>query len=426
MNDSLLSRRLLISLLLTIAWLCCLPGSRTALAQGPDIAPDTPTTFMYLPLTINGPAHDPAHNPAGPAAPVEASRAAPGGSVKLLVDTDPGVDDAVALAWLAGQSSRPVQWLGVVSVAGNSSLYNTTNNLLTVMEKVGRPDVPVVMGAPAPLARALSKSTYFIHGPDGLWFLGWQSPHDLSALPSDAPAFYCTTLAANPGATLLALGPLTNIAQAVQRCPDTLRTLGSLVILGGAKHGGNKTPVAEFNFWQDPEAAELVLSAGLPITLVPLDAFSQPVLAQKDVDKLLRRGTLAIQFLAPAIQQYVNIQLTNTGRATIPDAAAAVVALDGATGTREPGLVRVVLDSAPSRGQSVIGLSTSERIAMLATEEDFSALAERAFAIPPDPTFDLALELGAILWRAPGNASVVTSLPGDLLNKTVLADLRSQ
>ena len=425
MNDfSAVTRRPLFKLLFLLftGLLLGLLGCQPVLAQEQGAAPDAPTTFMYLPLTINGAVQSASE----PAASEADSHKQPAPGIKLLVDTDPGVDDAVALAWLASQTRRPVQLLGVVSVAGNTSLYNTTNNLLTVMEKIGRPDVPVVMGAAGPLVRSLTKSGYFIHGPDGLWFLGWQSPHDLSGLPTDAPAFYCSTLAAHPGATLLALGPLTNIAQTIQRCPETLRTLGSLVILGGAKNGGNKTPVAEFNFWQDPEAAELVLSAGLPITLVPLDAFSQPILAQKDVDKLLRQGTAAIQFLAPAIQQYTNVQLSNTGRATLPDAAAAVAALDGAAGVRYSALVRLVLDSVAGRGQSVIGLATSERIAMLATEDDFNTLADRAFAIPPDPAFDLAQELGAILWRAPDNATVVTSLPADLLTKTVLPDLRNK
>jgi pyrimidine-specific ribonucleoside hydrolase len=309
---------------------------------------------------------------------------------------------------------------------GNTSIYNATSNALTVLQKLDRQDVPVVMGAAGPRQRALSKAGYFIHGPDGLWFLGWQNPHDLSRLPNDAPAFYCASVAANPGAVLLALGPLTNIAAAVERCPATMRSLASVVVLGGAKYGGNQTPVAEFNFWQDPEAAEIVLAAGLPITLIPLDAFAQPTLAQSDLDKLFRRANPAIQFLAPAIQQYAGVQIAALGSAKIPDAVAAAAALDSSVGVRQSGLVRLVLDSVLARGQSVIALTTTERVAVITEEGELDALAERAFANPPDPAFDLNLELAAILARTPDNAQVALSVDESLLTKTVLPALRGR
>jgi inosine-uridine nucleoside N-ribohydrolase len=341
----------------------------------------------------------------------------------MVIDTDPGVDDAVALAWFFGPR-QPPQVLGVVSVAGNTSVANTTNNALTVLEKLGRQDVPVIMGAAQPLAQPLSKTSYFIHGPDGLWFLGLQNPHDLTGIRRDAPNFYCSTAAAAPGLSILALGPLTNIAQAVQLCPDTMRGIGQLVVLGGAKFGGNKTPVAEFNFWQDPEAAAIVLDAGLPITLVLLDAFVQPSVNQRDLDRLFGKPTPAIQFLAPAIQQYIDVQLANTGRAGIPDAVAAVVALNGNEGTRRAALVRMVLEQSLARGQSIVGLTAGERVAMIASDAELSALAERAFAFPPDPTFNLQWELGAILMRAADNVQAVLSVDSSLLTKTVLPDLR--
>jgi purine nucleosidase len=334
------------------------------------------------------------------------------------------VDDAVALAWLFSQ--REVEVLGVVSVAGNTSVWNTTNNAITVLEKLGRSDVPVIMGAAAPLVQPLSKTSYFIHGPDGLWFLGIQNPHDLTNVPRNAPAFYCSTVAARPGVRLLALGPLTNIAQAVQLCPDTMASLGELVILGGAKFGGNKTPVAEFNFWQDPEAAAIVLDARLPIRLVLLDAFTQTSVTQKDLDRLFAKGSPVVQFLAPAIQQYADVQLANTGRAGLPDAVAAVLALRTSTGVQQGALVRMVLESSLARGQSIVGLTPSERIAMTADDSELSALADRAFAFPPDPTFNLQWELGAILVRAPQNAQAVLSVPASLLAKTVLPDLRGK
>ncbi len=408
------------SLLTMLLLLALLASSSGVSAQTPDVPPTGNNPILFLPLLTTDGANTTAE------AEVDASKAKPPAVVKLLIDTDPGVDDAVALTWLFSQSRQPLQVLGIVSVAGNSSIANTTNNAITILEKLGRQDVPVVMGAAAPLAQPLSKTSYFIHGPDGLWFLGLQNPHDLSNIPGNAPAFYCTTAAANPGLRLLALGPLTNIAQAVQQCPDTMRTVEQLVILGGAKFGGNKTPVAEFNFWQDPEAADIVLNAGLPITLVLLDAFTQPTLDQKDLNKVLEKGNPTIQFLAPALQQYVNVQLTNSGRAGIPDAVAAVLAFDTREGTRQPALVKMVVEPSLARGQSVIGLTAGERVAMIASDSELSALADRAFAVPPDPNFNIQWELGGILMRSPENAQAVTSAPATLLARQVWPDIRAK
>lgn len=416
MNELRTLRRCFLCLLFLLSLAFAL-HSRTALAQTPDEQPEPAPPLLYLPLINNGEAA-----PADEAAEAARHQQPSPARIKLLIDTDPGVDDAIALAYLANATQRP-QLLGVVTVAGNASITDTTSNALTILDKLDREDVPVVMGAAAPRQRALSKSGYFIHGPDGLWFLGWQNPHDLSLLPKDAPAFYCTTAPANPGAVLLALGPLTNIAAAVERCPDAMRSLASIVILGGAKYGGNQTPVAEFNFWQDPEAAAIVLAAGLPITLAPLDAFAQPTLTQTDLDKLFRRANPTIQFLAPAIQQYAGVQITALGSATIPDAVAAAIALDGSVSVRQSALVSMVLDSMLARGQSVIALTTTERVAVIAEEGELDRLAERAFA---DPTFNLNLELAAILGRAADNAQVALSVDKNLLKRTVLPDLTAK
>lgn len=400
-------------LLIGVCLLIAFQSSRVS-AQSSD---SSAGTQIYIPIAINADLQT--------AAMPARSQGSQMPVIKLLVDTDPGVDDAIALAWILSQDRQPVDVLGVVSVAGNASLANTTNNVLTVLEKLERQDVPVVMGAGQPLSRSLSMSSLFIHGPDGLWFLGFQNPHDLSRLPADAPSFYCSTVAANPGATLLALGPLTNVANAIQQCAGTMRSLASLVVLGGARQGGNRTPLAEFNFWQDPEAAEIVLASGLPVTLVPLDTFSRSHLRQQDLDKLLRQGNLTVQFLAPAIQRYAGVQISSLGSATIPDAVAAVVALDSSVGVRQSALVRVVLDSALARGQTMIALSLSERIAVLANDNDWADLATQTF-FTPDPNFNLDAALAAILWRASDNALISLAVADDLLTKTVMPDLRAR
>jgi inosine-uridine nucleoside N-ribohydrolase len=414
-------------LLLAVALLLLL-STTSALAQAPVDAPDGATggqgsnPILFLPL-LSG-------NNMEAVQGVDTATSGSTTAVKLLIDTDPGVDDAVALAWIFSQRSRPVQVLGVVSVAGNTSVAHTTNNAITVLEKLGQrvpADVPVVMGAAAPLAQPLSKTSYFIHGPDGLWFLGLQNPHDLSSLPRNAPDFYCSTVQANPGTRILALGPLTNIAQALQQCAAVMKQQGvEIVVLGGAKFGGNKTPVAEYNFWQDPEAARIVLESDLPITLVLYDAFKLPQVTSKDVEKLVAKGNATVQFLAPAIQQYLDVQLANTGGAVIPDAVAAFVALNPSEGVRQSALVKLILEQSLARGQSVVGLTNGERISMIASDEELSALAELAFAFPPDPNFNLQWALGAILMREPDNARAVTAVAQNLLDKSVLPDLRAR
>lgn len=431
---------------LTYAGLCAalllLLSAAAALAQAPGVQPGGSNPIVFLPNEVapvvpQRPADISTRNPilflplvngsrGNAASDIAAAGVLAPAPIKLLVDTDPGVDDAVAINWLFTQRSQPLQVLGLVTVAGNTTVENATNNALLILQNLERQDVPVVMGASSPRGGQLTKTSYFVNGPDGLWFLGWQNPQDLSKIPTNAGRFYCDTLNTNPGAYVLALGPLTNLAQAVQKCPQTMKTVGKLVILGGAKFGGNQTPVAEFNFWQDPKSAEIVLASGLPITLVLLDAFVQPTVTQQDLDQLFALGTPSIQFLAPAIQQYANVQLANTGRAGIPDAVAAVLAFQPGQGTQQSALVKVITEKNPARGQTVVGLTSGERVTMIASEQQLNALADKAFAYPPDPNMDFQQELIAILISEPDNAVAVTAAEKDLLTKTVFPDLTAK
>ena len=293
-------------------------------------------------------------------------------------------------------------------------------------------NIPVIMGAAKPQKQKLSKTSWLIHGPDGLWFQGISNPQNLTNVSKKADKFYCDTVAANAGATLLALGPLTNIADAYKKCPDVMATLARVVVLGGAKFGGNKTPVAEFNFWQDPEAADYVLAPParlppLPIELVPLDTFKVSTVSQSDVATLFGSSNPASSFLALPLMQYVTVQISNTYTATIPDAVAAVYAVSPTIGITENTLVKMVMEKGQARGQSVIGLTIPERIAMIADDDELSRLAERAFPPPyyyPDSNFNLQVALGTILLRQPDNAKMLTWIPANLLTELVLPDLR--
>ncbi|HBG98790.1 MAG: nucleoside hydrolase [Rhodobacteraceae bacterium] len=189
---------------------------------------------------------------------------------KIIIDTDPGQDDAVAI--LLALASPELTVLGITAVAGNVPLHLTARNARIVCELAGRPDIPVFAGCDRPLARALVTAEH-VHGKTGLD--GPTLPEPAMAL-QDAHAvdFIIDTLRAEPAGsvTLCPLGPLTNIATALGRAPDIAPRIAEIVLMGGAYFEvGNITPAAEFNIYVDPEAARIVFGAGVKLTVMPLD-----------------------------------------------------------------------------------------------------------------------------------------------------------
>lgn len=330
--------------------------------------------------------------------------------IQMVVDTDAGVDDALAITWLLSQMDYPVEVLGFTTVAGNTTVENVTNNVLTLLDALRRPDIPVVVGASAPLSQPLSHAPSFFHGPDGLWFVGALNPHDLSYLPNDVPEFFYQVAHTHPGAKLVALGPLTNLAQAVTRYPDEMRRFEEIIILGGAKRGGNYTPVAEFNFWQDPEAVEQVLAADLPLTLVPFDAFSKFAILQDDIDQLMQKGTPAVQLLAKTLQHYSNVKIQQRGHTviSIPDVAAVMYAVDPNFGKIvESAFVKIVTEQSPARGQSIIGITMREKLPMVVDDKELNALFNQALS---EPDFNWDAAWSTISTGKPENAKIVLDI----------------
>jgi purine nucleosidase len=189
----------------------------------------------------------------------------------IIIDTDPGQDDAVAIL-LALASPAELEVLGVVAVAGNVPLALTQRNARIVCELAGRPDLPVHAGCERPMHRPLVTAEY-IHGKTGLD--GPVLPEPTMPLqPQHGVDYLIETLRrAEAGAiTLCTLGPLTNIGMALVKAPDIAPKVRELVMMGGAYfEGGNTTPAAEFNIYVDPHAADLVLRSGIPVTIIPLD-----------------------------------------------------------------------------------------------------------------------------------------------------------
>ncbi len=191
---------------------------------------------------------------------------------RIIIDTDPGQDDAVAIL-LALASPEDFDVVGIVAVGGNVPLAHTEKNARRLVELAGRTDVPVYAGCGRPMARPRLQTAEHVHGPTGL--NGYELPEPKVPLQAQHGVdFLVDTLMAAPQGeiTLCTLGPLTNVAMALVKQPAIAGRVREIVMMGGAYFEvGNITPTAEFNIYVDPEAADVVFRSGIPITVAPLD-----------------------------------------------------------------------------------------------------------------------------------------------------------
>ena len=210
---------------------------------------------------------------------------------KIIIDTDPGQDDAVAIL-LALASPEEVEVLGITAVAGNVPLPLTEKNARIICELAGKPQTRVFAGCDAPLKRKLVTAEH-VHGKTGLD--GPQMADPVMPLQDQhAVDFIVDTLRreAPHSVTLCPLGPLTNIATAFQRAPDIIARVQQIVLMGGAYFEvGNITPAAEFNIYVDPEAAEIVFKSGVPLVVMPLDVTHKALTNRKRVEAFRALGT---------------------------------------------------------------------------------------------------------------------------------------
>ena len=209
---------------------------------------------------------------------------------KIIIDTDPGQDDAVAI--LLALASPELEVLGITAVAGNVPLALTQKNARIVCELAGRTDIAVFAGCDVPLSRKLVTAEH-VHGKTGLDGPQLSDP-SMPLRPEHAVDFIIDTLRREaPGTvTLCPLGPLTNIATAFRRAPDIIPRVAEIVLMGGAYFEvGNITPAAEFNIYVDPEAAAEVLAAGVPLVVMPLDVTHKALTTQGRVDAFRAMGS---------------------------------------------------------------------------------------------------------------------------------------
>jgi inosine-uridine nucleoside N-ribohydrolase len=224
-----------------------------------------------------------AHEAAGASEQGQPNQRADRGPFRVIIDTDPGVDDALAL--LLAMRSPELKIEGITPVAGNVPLELGLPNALRMVEIAGRTDIPVAPGASAPLLRRLVTATY-AHGENGLGGAVFPEPKT-KPIAEPAADFIGRIVRKYPGeVTLIPIGPLTNIATALKLDTELAGMVRGIVMMGGSLSGGNITPAAEFNIYVDPEAARIVFQSGVPITMVGLDATRKTSLTEEHVHTL--------------------------------------------------------------------------------------------------------------------------------------------
>ncbi|MGX9353853.1 nucleoside hydrolase [Roseobacteraceae bacterium S113] len=237
---------------------------------------------------------------------------------KIIIDTDPGQDDAVAIL-LALASPEDLDVLGITAVAGNVPLALTQKNARIICELAGKPETRVFSGCDAPLARPLVTAEH-VHGKTGLD--GPTLPDPTMALQDQhAVDFIIDTLRKEPAGsvTLCPLGPLTNVATALERAPDIAARIQEIVLMGGAYFEvGNITPAAEFNIYVDPEAAKIVFACGAPITVLPLDVTHKALVTKPRNDAFRALGTPVGQAVAEMTDFFERFDKEKYGSAGAP------------------------------------------------------------------------------------------------------------
>jgi purine nucleosidase len=299
--------------------------------------------------------------------------------LRLIIDSDPGVDDAVGI--LLALRSPELQVEAITAVAGNVPLELTLPNALRLVEIAGRTDIPVAGGASHPLTRRLVTARY-AHGNNGLAGVDFPAPTIKPARES-AKEILRRIIRANPGEiTLAAIGPLTNIAILLRSDPEIAPLIRGIAIMGGSLSGGNITPSAEFNFYADPEAARVVFDANLPLTMVGLDVTRKVLLTEDHVKLLEASGDAAGQAAGKIMRATIERVRKGSGSPTVAmhDPLTIAWLIDPGILTLRDYYVEIETSGEWSAGESVgFTRAPTRRSAPLETSEPDAAEPDQAF-----------------------------------------------
>ena len=274
-------------------------------------------------------------------------------SRKIIIDTDPGIDDALAIV-LAMQTPR-LQVLGLTGIFGNVPVDLATSNALRLVELSGQ-DIPVACGAAKPWVNPLLPHPCFVHGKDGLGEINWPEPRR-QAIEKTAAQWMVEQIMGAPGEiTLIALGPLTNLALALALEPKIVENVKEVIFMGGSIHAmGNVTPVAEANMVWDPHAADRVLNAGWPIVMVGLDVTQEVLMTPEFFQRTREKNTLFGDFLFQSNRFYLDFYKKWSGMEAIysHDPSTIAYVLHPEYFQTEKGAVRVCTEG-PAVGQTIL------------------------------------------------------------------------
>ncbi|MFM8876618.1 MAG: nucleoside hydrolase [Anaerolineae bacterium] len=232
---------------------------------------------------------------------------------RIILDTDPGADDALAILLML--ASPEIQLEAITTVHGNVTIDKTTRNALALLEFLNATHIPVARGCTVPLVKPSHKqSGEMVHGTSGMGRTNLPEPK-LKPIETHAVDYLIERFLAEPNElTLFAVGPLTNVALAIRKEPRFAQAVKELVIMGGAiRSGGNMSPLAEFNIYEDPHAAHIVFNSGIPITLVPLDVTYKCLLTSADVERLNKIDSPISKFIRDVTADYMAFYLKYEG-----------------------------------------------------------------------------------------------------------------
>ena len=281
---------------------------------------------------------------------------------RIILDCDPGLDDALAI--LLAHGDPAIDLVAITTVGGNVSLENTTRNALQLAEYLGLDSLPIAAGAGVPLARDAEDASH-VHGAEGMGTVRLAAP-TLAVSPLHAIDLIIETLRSAPGTIhLVATGPLTNIALALQKEPQIVEWAASFVIMGGSFTRGNATPAAEFNIYADPEAAAIVFEAGWQVVMIGLDLTLQAIATAPIVDRMREIGQLGDDLLVPLSTFWNDPNDPDFGGQAVHDVVAVAYVVHPEFFESRPARVEVETDGRFTSGMTVVDFASTNPNALV-------------------------------------------------------------